>query len=440
MDSPLHASKILYTNAKYFGIDLKKMYLEAGQKISEKLIGKFGKSKSYAFICGLGGNAGDGLATIKYLIKEGVDDVSLYLVGRQTQFEDVITNELFEDLKKYSSLKIKQDAYAEDVVQEDVVVECLVGTGLIGDQLNKRFRDIIKRISHFKSQLIAIDKPAPSYAPDIVYSLVYPKTTNAQVIDINIPKDLTIYSGPGEVEALFKPKRSAYKSKNGKILYITNTEKLDSIERLLRIADAYLVNVYIYNPNRNFESKNISKLLTNYEVIDDNKVDEYIGISDSSIFWGDFENMNILNRALITEILRYKGTKQVLFGDAIDYVHPNSLNGYTDLLVMPDQEQKVKFLDKGNSSIRRLASENKYLFSEFGLRSTIYSSKGELVFDRSGIFIKAQYQKFLAMLSAVLGSKNDLWLAAKAGLFLTEQLQSQNKLNDFKFLESVLLD
>lgn len=435
MDLQTQSSKILYTNAKYFGIALEDMYLEAGEKIASKLINKFGISKSYSFVCGLGGNAGDGIGTLIHLEKKGVKDLSLYLIGRNSQFEDLGTSVLFQKLNK-TNIKVQQDCFADDIKQPDVLVECLVGTGLVGEKLNKRFLDVIKRISHFNSKLIAIDKPAPSYKPDIVYSLIYPKTVDAEVIEINIPKELTLYPGPGEVDALVKPKSSTYKTKNGKLLYVCNTSDISELELILKVAKTYLVNVLIYNLHKNFEPKDISKLLTNYEIINDSKLDEAI-LETDTIFFGNFDETSLINRALIYEVMRYKGRKYVLFGDSINYINPNDLTDYQQLAIIPLKDQVQKFLKSGGS-LRSVANDYRSCFVELGLRTTIYSNTGDLRFGTSGSLIKKSNQDFLSILIAVLSTKNDIWLSMRAGLFLTELLVSKEKVEDYELLREVL--
>jgi hypothetical protein len=297
---------------------------------------------------------------------------------------------------------------------------------------------VIKRISHFNSKLVAIDKPAPSYKPDIVYSLIYPKTSEAEVIEISVPKELNLYVGPGEVEALFKPKASTYKTKNGKLLFILNSDDIASVETLLKVANTYLVNVSIYNLNKDFESRNISKLLTNYEIIDDSKLDEAI-LEIDSIYFGSFKDVTLINRALIYEVMRYKARKYILYGDSLNYINPNDLTDYVDLCVVPSKEQSHKFLTNKSLTFRSMALDYVSCFVELGLRNTIYSPKGDLRFASTNALTRKINQDFFASLTAVLSTKNDMWLSLRAAMFLTEQLAAKNMLTDNKLLEEILI-
>src|SRR5690554_5383588 len=91
-------SKIIYTNLKYFGIDIVSLYKESAKEIAKKLIKEFGKDRTYSIICGLGGNGGDGFAVALELNNAGVKNINTFLVGRANQIQNPVSKELFDEI------------------------------------------------------------------------------------------------------------------------------------------------------------------------------------------------------------------------------------------------------------------------------------------------------------------------------------------------------
>lgn len=410
MDNLNINSKILYTNAKNFGIDLVAMYQDSAIKISNLLLNKFGKDKTYSIICGLGGNGGDGFAIAKELSK--TSKVILYLIGRNNHIEDQVSFELWKDLKEVISdkLTIKQDAYAEDIVSTDVILDCLVGTGIIGEKLNKRFGDIIKRISHFKKERVAIDIGSIGYKPDFTISLIYPKTQDAEVIEVFLPKELLMYPGPGEVEVLFKPKKHSYKVKNGKLLYIFNTDNPKDLEKLTQYSQDYLVNLITYSPKNTHES------------ISDHELSDSIDSCDT-LFLGDFEN-SLVNRALINEVLKFKDKKFILSKSVLDLINIEILKNLKEKIFILDKNNISKFNigDKSDKGYKRIALEYKTNLIVPSVQSYIYSANGEFRLDLSGTLFNNAAQEDLLCLVATLSTKNDMWLSLRAADFMLVKL------------------
>ena len=121
----------------------------------------------------------------------------------------------------------------------------MVGTGLEKEVLNKRYKDVVARFSHFNSKIVAVDVPCPHYSPDTTLSLMYPKVENAEVIAIDIPAELEKYCGPGEKEFLWKPKRISHKAKNGQIIYFSTDSKLNDVVN--KSASSYETSAALFN-------------------------------------------------------------------------------------------------------------------------------------------------------------------------------------------------
>ncbi|MEO6729476.1 MAG: NAD(P)H-hydrate epimerase [Candidatus Dojkabacteria bacterium] len=412
MDNLNVNSKILYTNAKNFGIDLVSLYKSSANLISKKIVESYGVEKHYSIICGLGGNGGDGFAIAEELSK--TSKVTVYLVGRSNNIEDPVAFDLWNNLKRSKSpnLILKQDCYAEDITSTDVVIECLIGTGLVGKKLNKRFGDIIKRISHFKKITLAIDAPSPSYKPDLTISLIYPKTQDAEVVNIDLPKELTMYPGPGEVEVLFKAKKHSYKAKNGKLLYIYNSDTKTNLEKIIRYSEDYYVHVNIYSLKSNpkqLEGENIS-------YINEEDLEESI-ISSDTIFLDEFSGESLLNKAIISEILNYTDKKFILSNSSIRFIPEEKLKPIKEKVFILNKDT-LSIDTKGEKGYKRTAIELAANIIVPSIQSYLYSNTGEFRLDISGKLFNKELQQELLCLTAVLSTKNDIWLSLRAADFM----------------------
>src|SRR5579885_1907173 len=114
MRSNILNSLIHDTNLRFYGVNIEDLYRESGKQIAKELVNDFGLNKSYSFICGFGGNAGDAFSAIINLHKLKVKSINVYLIGRKSGFTNNISEKLFEELTGINSenLIIKQDAYA----------------------------------------------------------------------------------------------------------------------------------------------------------------------------------------------------------------------------------------------------------------------------------------------------------------------------------------
>ncbi len=416
MDNLNINSKILYTNAKNFGIDLTSLYRSSSKLIVKMLLEKYGDKKEYSIICGLAGNGGDGFAIAQELILNS-QKVTLYLIGRSNNIEDPVALELWNSLKSSKSelLTVKQDCYAEDIESSDIVLECLIGTGFVGEKLNKRFGDVVKRTSHFKKTTIAIDMPAPSYKPDLTISLIYPKTKDAEVVNINLPRELTMYPGPGEVEVLFKAKKHSYKVKNGKLLYIFNSESLENLNRLIKYAQDYYVHIYIYSPIS--LGAEIDKSFSS--IVKEEDLEEVLNSSDA-IFLDEFKKDSLLNRALLNEITNFSNKKFILSNSAISILEQERIRNLSEKLFVLEKMNLEKFskIGKGEKGFKRIAVEFKANLIVPSVQSYIYSDTGDFRLDISGKLYNKIFQQELLCLAAILSTKNDIWLSVRAADYM----------------------
>lgn len=422
-------AKIHNVNQKFYGVDLKNLYSESGKLISKEVLHLYPNTKTFTVLCGLEGNGLDGLSTAINLLKSGLN-VYVYIFGRvhlsSTQlFKDLYTQ--LEELKKTNSnLHLKQDCYSKDIknIEDGIILEALVGTGIEGEVLNKRYIDVINRITHFGVDIVAIDLGCPNYTPKYTISLNYPKVDNAIVINIKDELDTSLLCGPGEVQNLFIAKSKTHKQKNGKLLYICSSNNLDLYKTLENLTKQYSVAIKVYNFNNNLNNK-INGLVDDSEFLKEFNESDAVLIDniDLSLF---------INKSIFNSIINLSKLKPLVINSNIfkeDILE--NLTQYKDLknsIFIVERSKIDSDLRKSKLSERSLSKNlNTNLFI-YGLQNALYSNEFDYKLSiNQGI--TSNIDLFTAI-SAVLLTKNPPFLSLSAGVFLFEicnKLSGENK-------------
>ncbi len=408
-------SKIQYDNFKFYGVDVETYYHDAGQKFAQIILKKFGKNKEYVIVCGLGGNGADGLATAYELARLESKKVNVYLIGRWNSIEDEVGKTLYKKLKEsekeLTNLVVKQEVYAPDIENGDIIIEALVGTGIIGETLNKRFRDVIKRISHFVKPIIALDAPTPHYNPELTISINYPKNDKAEVIKIDFPADILHQVGPGELNALWKPKSKTHKTKNGSIILIEETDK--NIECVKSTSKNYFTNFSFYSFD---ESKNKDFVLLS-------DLERKLEQQDTIIV--GYLDKNIVNLAFVKYLLTtYIDKNFIFFGTSLRLLDECSFDYVEKALLIFDRKNIHEFFKENSKKtvgiegkLKRFCVENAINAVLLGSQSLLFSNIGEIKFHRNLAVYKQGYQHALAGLVGAYSTRNDMWLSIRAALF-----------------------
>ncbi|MCA9387022.1 NAD(P)H-hydrate epimerase [Candidatus Dojkabacteria bacterium] len=416
MERKYTESDILLKNAESLGIDLIAFYDEVGRLIAEKLVSTFGKNKSYGIICGKGGNAADGLATAFHLACMDVSSVTVFLATRKNQFDSTFAEDVFYDVEKKAkeskNLTIKNDCFANDIQDQDIMVEALVGTGFEGEVLHKRFKDIIKRVSHFKAPLIAIDVSVPNYNPTKTYSLFYPKAKNAFVIDLKLPKELDMYCGPGEREALWVPNKTTHKSKNGNLLYFSQDDKNNDC--VISASKDYTTNLSIFTFEHINDNVTTKKRITSAEIA------SFVDEADT-IFLGDIDN-ELIQYATVKHIMQqFHGKTWVITGESVSLIDLMLLEFVENIVFVLSLEQLGILFRESNpklatfeGKVKRFCIQNKVNMVLVGNAVTMYNVHGEM--KRVPLTAKDPAKATFDMASyiAAFSTKNDLWLSMRA--------------------------
>lgn len=398
-------AKIVDTNARFLNVDMTAMYEKAGEKIAADLVETYGKDSHYVFVAGKGGNAADGFSIAIKLHSLGCGNISVFVLARKNQFDNPNADIFFDRLINLKEvIKLKQNCYAEDIQAGDVLLECLIGTGLKGSYLNKRYKDAVKRFSHFDTQIIAIDVAAPHYNPDLVYSLNYPKSTNSIVIKLNIPDKILLSPGPGEVKLLRKPMMHSHKSKNGSIVVLGSSEDQDRLKPLLaNVARSYATNVFSYFFD--FNNENLSEI--------ENELDR----CDSILIY-NLPN-NLLCRSIVNEVLKnYPDKNVVLYYEDEEMIHDSEFINFEKLILIKGAKSSLNITNDKNTPKIRI---------DLGLTTKISNSSGDLKIIKHPQIFGEEYPSDIVILVACLSTRNDLWLASLGGNFLVKLASAISK-------------
>ncbi|RMD76768.1 hypothetical protein D6810_03030 [Candidatus Dojkabacteria bacterium] len=388
----------LYKNLEYYKVDLKNLYKEAGEKLAEKIMNTFKNASTFTFVLGLGGNATDGIHTAISLSKRETYRIKIYLIGRQNLVENEILSECIRQVKTIPNIEFYNDCYARDVKQSEVNIEALVGTGLNGKKLNKRFYDVIRRISHFQNPIVAIDVPAPHYTPDFTFSINYPKTQHAEVINLSINPDTLNLIGPGDLDEIWIPNSYTHKNKNGKILWIGTSG--DDFEMLKTLSEDYHVEAKGYLLQREERNIEITALQQKLDFLNDMEWSDHIIID---IEKQDLEYLTINLLGCILKNYSHKST--------IPYA-----------LFTKEYSAKIIFTDKSTptSCLQTYQESNAEVMIYFGIQTRVYYGS-EFRYSNVNLRFNKKLQKILIYQTSVYCTKNKPWSAVRASLFQIQE-------------------
>lgn len=392
-------AKITWENAKFLGIDIFDSYQKTAKDFSGVILGlvennklNIGDISDIGVVCGLGGNAIDAILTACELSKNLDMNITVYLVGRTTNSTSDLFNSAWNILEmtcqSHKNISYKQEVYAKDIKQHSIILEGLTGTGIKGNKLNKRFKDVISRISHFNSILIAIDQPTLHYSPDYVISIDYPKTKDSIVINSHLPQELKLFCGPGEKTALWKPKLKTHKTKNGYMI-------------VLSIKDTK------YKPNyANFFFYNFSDILF------DESFEKFLEEVDS-IYITHIPQTFAFN-SILNSVIKNFGTKKFVVN--LDHAYGLNIEDLPVGSILGISSNKIVSIFGAGSNIgtiKSVALKNKFNFIVYGFNLNLFGANGDF---RSVTLQKSLNLDELLFQVAEYSTKNDEWLSLRAGV------------------------
>jgi NAD(P)H-hydrate epimerase len=238
-------------NAESIGFDRKLMMENAGAKVADFIIENINvEGKKALVVCGTGNNGGDGFVTARHLRNYGAK-IIIVLIGKPSEIrtEEARLNwfliEKMEDVEKFFLMDTSQiGKFSELLNKADFIIDAILGTGIKGS-LREPIASIVNIINNSNKMIFAIDTPSglnPSTgeihgnAIKANYTITFHKmkkglkgkeeyTGKVFIKEIGIPIEAEIFTGPGDVRRIIKPRKTySHKGDYGYVLIIGGSE------------------------------------------------------------------------------------------------------------------------------------------------------------------------------------------------------------------------
>ena len=211
--------KIIETNAVALGLPEACMMESAGRALAG-FVGE--KSPSgVTVLCGKGNNGGDGMVAARYLAKS--TQVEVWYLDDQKPSR---SREVQRGLLSHCDIPMYPFRCARDLVPLeqhlagcDLIVDALLGTGS-SPPLRDPLDECVRIAGNSGVPVISADVPTPGMNPRWICAFHRPKVTGSIVLDIGIPIEAEVFTGPGEVLMVPRRAATAHKGAGGRILVI----------------------------------------------------------------------------------------------------------------------------------------------------------------------------------------------------------------------------
>lgn len=172
-------------------------------------------------LCGGGNNGGDGFVAARHLQRDSEVHVVYPKDGVKTA--DALSN---LKLLGHCSVLLHPVSCPADVEslsnlyeEADLIVDAILGTGARGD-LREPYVSMVKAVSLSNATVISADVPTQGIAPDIICAFHRPKVEDSEPVDIGIPFEAEIFTGPGDLTMIPAKDPGAHKGAGGRVLVI----------------------------------------------------------------------------------------------------------------------------------------------------------------------------------------------------------------------------
>jgi len=247
-------------NSEAMGIPRTSLMENAGSCLARRIINNRNPCK-VAIFSGNGVNGGDGFVTARYLINHGFE-VEVFLLSEPSLIKSSETRLNWNVLEKMSngtsplSLNIIRDSSYLHETDAEVVVDAILGTGVSGNLREpvSTAVDIINQSEGFK---VAVDVPTGvdpgsgmvadnAVRADVTVTFHKVKVGlniasveyigNLEICDIGIPREVELFTGPGDLLRLPNRDKKSHKGQNGKVLVIGGSKEYSGAPALAALA------------------------------------------------------------------------------------------------------------------------------------------------------------------------------------------------------------
>lgn len=206
-------------NAVALGYPSLLMMESAGRAIADAVLAR--DPSRVLVLCGRGNNGGDGMVAARYLQHLDAVDVVYPDCGSTTASAAAEFALLRHCSVALHPVRCAADVEALSRLFDDagIVVDAMLGTGASG-AVREPFATLVSRANASAAPVLAVDVPTPGIRADRVVSFHRPKVVGADVVDIGIPLEADVYTGPGDLTLIPARAAGAHKGAGGEVLVV----------------------------------------------------------------------------------------------------------------------------------------------------------------------------------------------------------------------------
>jgi len=366
---------VIDSNASTMGISRLTLMENAGRSIANKIV-NISKPCKVTIFAGTGGNGGDGFVAARHLLNMDFE-VDIYFLGHPSDIKSTESLKNWEILKniniKTNSLEIHviKDSSQLESTNSAVVVDAILGTGIKGN-IREPVSSAVDIINNSSGTVIAVDIPTGldpqtgmvnHKAVEADFTITFHKQKKGikngdkkylgtiVVCDIGIPREVELYTGPGDLLRLNGRETNSHKGQNGNVLVVGGSNEysgapaLAALSALRSGADISIVAcpTSVASPIRSYSPDLIVKGLSdNYINFDDtSKILEISKKADSMVI-GCGIGMEEETSLALNEMIEKIQKPIVIDADALKILDSNLISEHRNEIVLTPHKAEFK--------------------------------------------------------------------------------------------------
>ena len=226
---PLSEVRVLDRNAAALGVSVATLMENAGRAVAERAA-RMAEGGRVLVLGGPGNNGGDGLVAARLLAAQGVDVRVLAVGGAwKSSLARAQWDALPAQVPKAAAPSPRE--LADALGEARVVVDALLGAGVSGE-LREPYASWVDALRASGARVLSVDVPtgmgtSNALVPeatvtfhDVKEGMTQQNSGDIAVVDIGIPRDAMLYTGPGEYALYPQGKWDQHKGEGGIVLVI----------------------------------------------------------------------------------------------------------------------------------------------------------------------------------------------------------------------------